>query len=111
MRKQLLAAGLVSGLVLSTAAAQPSKLPEIPAVKAWRGKITPRETYFNPVLKDKSIQYGNTVLSLSPNGRIECFSKGGVFFSGRSFFLLVENGKADWSWHDKNWRPELSRPV
>ncbi|MBQ6597713.1 MAG: hypothetical protein IJH79_09195, partial [Lentisphaeria bacterium] len=109
MRKQLLAAGLVSGLVLSTAAAQPSKLPEIPTGKAWRGKTSQRETYFNPVLKDNSIQYGNKVLSLSPNGKIECSSKGSVLFSGRIFFHLVENGKADWSWRDKNWRPELSK--
>ena len=79
MIKQLLAAGLVSGLVLSTAAGQPSKLPEIPTVKAWRGKTSERETYFNPVLKDNSIQYGNKVLSLSPDGKIEFSSKGSVF--------------------------------
>ena len=109
MRKQLLAAGLVSCLVLSTAAAQPSKLPEIPPGKAWRGKIKERETYLKPVLKDNSIQYGNKVLSLSPDGKIEFSSKGRVFFSGRLFFHLVENGKANWSWRDKNWRPELSK--
>ena len=113
MIKQLFAGCIVSGIVLSAAAAagQQSKLPEMPSVKAWRGKTVKneREMIFAPVLKDNSIQFGNKILSLNPDGKIICSCETGMLFTAGPYFHVEENGKPNWGWRDKNWKPELSK--